>query len=201
MLEDSLQYMSQVSPIIIYVLLFLFAFGENVFPPLPSDLVIVFGATLIASTSLSYFPILIITGLGSAAGFILMYYIGKFFGENILRKGKIKFINPGAIDKPDQWFRKYGYFLILANRFLPGTRSVISFFSGIHKLDPNKTFVIALISAFLWNAIIIYLGMALGNNINLVDHYLETYSNIILIITGVIILAFVVRFIYYRFAK
>jgi membrane protein DedA with SNARE-associated domain len=194
MLEDIIVYMGSVSPGWIYVVLFFFSFVENVFPPSPSDVVVVVGATLIASTSISYLPVLLITSIGSALGFTLMYYVGKLFGNKVLRSGRLKFISEEDISKTDIWFTKYGYKLILVNRFLPGTRSVISFFAGMYELELGKTFIFAAISAFVWNAIIIYAGMLLGNNIELIDYYLSTYSTIIIILTVIIILIFGLRF-------
>jgi membrane protein DedA with SNARE-associated domain len=194
MLEDIILYMGSVGPGWIYVVLFFFSFIENVFPPSPSDVVVVVGATLIASTSLGYLPVLFITSLGSALGFILMYYAGKLFGDKVIRSGKLKFLSEEDISKTDLWFTKYGYKLILANRFLPGTRSVISFFAGMYELELGKTFIFASISAFAWNAIIIYLGMVLGNNVEQIDYYLSTYSTIIIILTVIVILIFAVRY-------
>lgn len=194
MLEDILLYMGSVDIVWLYAILFFFAFIENIFPPSPSDVVVVIGASLIASTTLGYLPVLFITSIGSALGFILMYYVGKLFGDKVVKSGKIKFISDEEISKTDIWFTKYGYKLIVANRFLPGTRSVISFFSGMYELDVLKTFILSSISAFLWNAIIIYLGMEVGNNIELIDYYLSTYSKIIIILTVVVILFFVIRY-------
>jgi membrane protein DedA with SNARE-associated domain len=85
-------------------------------------------------------------------------------------------------------------FGILANRFLPGTRSVVSFFSGVHELNLGRTFFYAAISAFAWNAFIIYLGMVVGNNVEQIDYYLTTYSNIVGLITVIVISIIVVRF-------
>lgn len=194
MLEQIINYIGTLDPVWIYFVLFFFSFIENVFPPSPSDVVVVVGATLIASTTLGYIPILTITAVGSALGFLLMYYLGKLFGEKIIRAGKLKFITPETLRKPDEWFAKYGYELILANRFLPGTRSVISFFSGVHELHIGKTFVYALISAFAWNAMLVFAGMKLGQNIQALDYYLSAYRNIIAGVTVVIIIAIVLRY-------
>ena len=194
MLEEILSYISTLDTSYLYLILFFFAFIENVFPPSPSDVVVIVGASLIASTELSFIPILIITSIGSALGFVLMYYVGKIFGEKIIRTGKLKFVKQEDLQKADHWFGKYGYKLILANRFLPGTRSVISFFSGIHELDVKKTFLYAAVSAFLWNVLIIYVGMELGNNVQLIDYYLNTYANIIIIITLLVLAVAVIRF-------
>jgi len=84
--------MSSVDVLYLYFILFFFAFIENVFPPSPSDVVVVIGASLIATTTLGYFPVLIITSIGSSLGFILMYYLGYFLSEKILRKDRFKFL-------------------------------------------------------------------------------------------------------------
>jgi len=194
MLHEILNYISTLDTSYLYLILFFFAFIENVFPPSPSDVVVIIGATLIASTSAGFIPILFITSIGSALGFILMYYVGSIFGEKIIRGGKLKFISTDALGSTHKWFSKYGYYLILANRFLPGTRSVISFFTGIHKLNIRKTFLLALISAFVWNLVIIFLGMELGKNVELIDKYLSTYSTIILSLTVAVVFIFVLRY-------
>ncbi len=194
MLQEILNYISTLDTSYLYLILFFFAFIENVFPPSPSDVVVIIGATLIASTSVGFIPILLITSIGSALGFILMYYVGELFGEKIIYSGKLKFISKDALDSTNKWFSKYGYYLILANRFLPGTRSVISFFTGIHKLKIGKTFLFALISAFAWDLVIIFVGMELGKNVELIDKYLSTYSTIIILLTVAAVLIFAIRY-------
>lgn len=193
MLESILSYIGSLDPTWIYVVLFFFSFIENVFPPSPSDLVVIVGASLISSTAIGFLPVLLITSIGSALGFILMYYVGFFLSEKILRNRRQKFISQKSLAKIDKWFKKYGYKIILANRFLPGTRSVISFFSGVHELNVKKTFLMALISAFLWNAFIVNLGIVLGNNVARIDYYLTTYSTVIIILTAAVILYFLIR--------
>ncbi|NLT51383.1 MAG: DedA family protein [Ignavibacteria bacterium] len=194
MLEEIIRYMSTVDPVWIYLILFFFSFIENVIPPAPSDVVVVAGSSLIASAGISFVPVLLITSIGSALGFILMYLVGLFFGEKILRTGKIKFIKQETLDKTDLWFKKYGYKLILTNRFLPGTRSVISFFSGITELNILRTFTFAAISAFVWNTLIIFLGMQVGNNVQQIDYYLSEYSRVITILSVVAVIVFTARF-------
>lgn len=196
MIEDILSYIGNLSPFWIYVSLFFFAFIENVFPPSPSDLVVVVSGSLIVQPEINihFLPTLIITSIGSVLGFMTLYYIGTQLDKKVIRAGKIKFISIEALDKAEQWFLKYGYFVILANRFLPGTRSVISFFAGLSELKADKTALFAFISAVVWNAIIIYLGMIFGNNIEIVDYYMGTYSNVVIAVTVFIVLIFVIRY-------
>ncbi|MCX7798650.1 MAG: DedA family protein [Melioribacter sp.] len=194
MLENIISYIDSLDPTLIYFVLFFFGFIENIFPPSPSDVVVVLSSTLIANSTLGFLPILLITSFGSGLGFIVMYFIGKNLGEKLIRNGKLKFIKKEALNKADMWFHKYGYKLILINRFLPGTRAVVSFFSGFHRLKKSKTFFYAVISSFLWNTLLIALGVFLGQNLELIDKYLTTYSDIVLTFTAIVILFFVVRF-------
>ncbi len=194
MLQQIISYIGTLDTSLLYVVLFFFSFIENIFPPSPSDFVVVFVATLITKSALGFIPILLITSFGSAVGFIVMYYLGEFLGDKLVRTGRFKFIKPEALEKADGFFHKYGYNIILVNRFMPGTRAVVSFFCGVHKLKPIRTFIYSAISSFFWNAILISLGVFLGNNLELVDYYLGQYSKFILIIMALAAAYFLIRF-------
>jgi membrane protein DedA with SNARE-associated domain len=193
MFESILDQISTYPPLWIYAVLFFFSFIENVFPPSPSDLVVLVGGTLISTGVIHFIPTLILTTLGSIIGFMVLFYLGSAVDKKVIHSGKLKFIPIDAVDKVEAWFNKYGYWVILVNRFLPGTRSVISFFSGLSHLKVEKTVVLATISAFAWNAIILYLGIVFGDNVKVVDDYLSTYSNIVIAVTVVIVLFFIIR--------
>jgi membrane protein DedA with SNARE-associated domain len=203
MIENILDFLSSLSPFLIYVFLFLFSYIENVFPPSPSDLVVVIGGSLIATPPhpINFIPTLIITTIGSVSGFMTLYYIGSLVDKKVIRAGRMKFISPEGLRKAENWFNKWGYKLILVNRFLPGTRSVISFFAGLSELRFWKTVLLASISAVVWNAIIIFLGIIFGNNIETVDFYLSRYQEVVLILTGVVIIFFVIRHFFFNKKK
>ncbi|MDY0081919.1 MAG: DedA family protein [Ignavibacteriaceae bacterium] len=194
MIEDLLVRISVLSPIWIYILLFAFAYVENLFPPSPSDTVIVIGGTLVGTNYLHFIPTLIFATGGSIAGFLTAFGIGWLLDKKIIHSGKLKFLNVQTIEKAETAFRKWGYYLIVANRFLPGTRAVISFFGGMSRLDVHKTMLLSSISSLLWNIILIYLGIVFGENVALVDKYLSTYSNIVVAVTIIIILAFIINY-------
>lgn len=194
MFESILTQISDFTPIWIYLTIFFFAYIENLFPPSPSDIVVVIGGSLVGTGTISFIPLFIAATLGSLTGFLTAFIIGWQFDKKLIHSGKIKFINIQSVDKVETAFRKWGYYLIVANRFLPGTRAVISFFAGMSRLNVNKTTILSLVSSALWNAILIYLGISFGENVDLIDGYLKTYSTIIWIIMGVIVLFFVVRY-------
>ena len=193
MFEEILNQISTFPPIWIYVTLFLFSFIENVFPPSPSDLVVLIGGTLISTGVIHFIPTLILTTIGSIIGFMVLFYLGSAIDKKVIHTGKLKFIPVDAVDKVEAWFNKYGYWVILANRFLPGTRSVISFFSGLSHLKVETTVILATISALTWNAIILLLGITFGDHVKVIDNYLSTYSNIVIAITILIVLFFIIK--------
>lgn len=193
MFEDILTKIATFPPFWIYITLFFFAFVENVFPPSPSDVLLVVGGTLIGTGAISFILALAFATLGSITGFMLMFYIGSTVDKKVIHSGRFKHIPVDSIDKVEKWFRKYGYFIIVANRFMPGTRAVISFFAGISNLQPKKTTLLCFVSALVWNAIMLYLGFIFGNNVSKVDEYLTTYTNIVIAVTVIVILFFIVR--------
>lgn len=194
MFEDILNSLAGFSPLWIYVSLFFFSFIENIFPPSPSDVVIIVAGTLISKGVISFFPALLVTSFGSVLGFMTLFFVGTQVDKKLIERGKFKFLSTDALKKVEVWFAKYGYWVILANRFLSGTRAVISFFAGLSELSFKKTFLFALISSTIWNLLIISLGVLFGNNIALVDSYLKTYSNIILVVTAVVLLVVILRY-------
>lgn len=193
MFEDILSQISTFPPIWIYITLFFFAFIENVFPPSPSDVLLVVGGSLVGTDAISFIVALTFATVGSITGFMLMFYIGSTIDRRVVESGKYKFVPVDAIHKVEIWFRKYGYFVIVANRFMPGTRAVISFFAGISNLDPKRTLSLCLVSALAWNIIMLYLGFVFGDNVQVVDEYLTTYTNIVIAVTSAVILIFIVR--------
>ena len=194
MFEDILNNISSFTPFWIYVTLFLFAFVENVFPPSPSDLVVVIGGSLVSTSVISFIPALLFTTIGSVIGFMILFYFGSTVDRKVVHSGKYKYIPVDAIEKVELWFKRYGYYVIIVNRFLPGTRSVISFFAGMSMLNVKKSAILAAISAVVWNTIIIYLGYLFGNNVALIDKYLSTYSNIAISITVIVVVIMVIKF-------
>jgi membrane protein DedA with SNARE-associated domain len=195
MFEEVLTDIASFTPVGIYVTLFVFALIENVFPPSPSDLVVVVGGSLVSTGVIDFIPTLILTSLGSIAGFMILFYFGGTVDRKVVHSGKYRYIPLDAVEKVESWFKRYGYYIILINRFLPGTRSVISFFAGMSNLNVKKTVMLASISALVWNSIIIYLGYIFGNNVTVVDKYLSTYSNIAIGLTAVVVLFFIIKFV------
>jgi membrane protein DedA with SNARE-associated domain len=184
----------QVDPITAYVVIFLSAFIENVIPPIPGDTVVLIGAYLVTIKRLNFVGVYLATTLGSVIGFATMYLVGKYAGVAFLasRQGK-RFFKEKYLEKARHWFDRWGYGVILANRFLAGTRSVISIFAGIFHLRFSVVVSLALISSMVWNALLISGGVLLGRNWALVGKWITRYNQLLLVLLILVIIYFVVR--------
>jgi membrane protein DedA with SNARE-associated domain len=194
MIEYLENLFEQVNPLTAYIILFLSAFTENVIPPIPGDMVVLLGAYLVGSGRLNFPGVYLATTLGSVAGFMTMYAVGKYAGGAVLasKQGK-RFFKEESLQKVRIWFGKWGYGVILVNRFLSGTRSVISLFAGIFHLRVIPVIFLALIGSMIWNALLIGGGLLLGRNWELLGKWITTYNKILLVLLVVVIVYFVVK--------
>lgn len=196
MIEWTIEFLS--GPAIPVIVILLFAMGvtylENIFPPAPCDAILVFIGTIVGLGKVSFWLILLFSTVGSTLGFTTMFALGHLFGDRIVNSHRLKFINPESMEKPERWFRKYGYIVIAVNRFMSGTRAVISFFAGMSDLNKSKTLILATISSLIWNGILIFAGMELGENWQDADKYISQYGEFILIAFIAVALFFAIRY-------
>lgn len=191
-------WLQGLSPLGIYAALWVTTFIENVFPPSPSDVVMLFIATLIGLGTISFIPALVIATTGSVAGFLTAFYLGRRFGRTITKSNRFPFLTQSSLTKVDAWFDKYGYGVIVANRFLAGTRAVVSFFAGMSELKPVKTTILCTISALLWNGLILGLGTLVGENWEKGAEILRSYGLVVTCIIVAVALFFAGRWLYRR---
>jgi len=171
-----------LDPALICLTVFLLALMENLFPPLPSDLVIVFGGSLVSLGRVTFPAALLAATVGGTIGFILMYGIGRWFGRTILEAERIRFIRRESVERVDAWFRRYGFWLVVANRFLAGTRAVVSFVAGMSGIGLVPTIALCALSALAWNAILLAGGYYLGDNWQQISSTLVAYSGAVVVI-------------------
>ncbi|MBI4417948.1 MAG: DedA family protein [Ignavibacteriales bacterium] len=197
-MEHLVERLLDLNPFLIYAVVASIAFIENILPPFPSDVAVVAAGSLVGLGTIGLIPLLAVTTVASTLGFITMYFIGLWFGRRILEQGKIKFLPLESVHRVESWFRIYGYWVIAGNRFLAGTRAVVSFFAGISELSITKTTMLSFVSALAWNSILILSGKALGENWSSLAGYLETYSKAVTGIIVAILAIVLIRFLWRR---
>jgi membrane protein DedA with SNARE-associated domain len=181
-MESLIQTLNTVDPLVFYGALFFIAYIENLFPPMPSDVLIVFGGSLISLGRIDLVVAIAAASIGSTLGFLSMYKIGDWFGDSILEKNRIRFLPLEKIHQVESWLRTYGYWIVIVNRFLAGTRAIVSFAVGMSELNLLMTTILSFLSALVWNIFLIMIGDTLGSNWQIVGSYLTTYSQVISIL-------------------
>jgi membrane protein DedA with SNARE-associated domain len=199
--NDIITFLLPKNDLFLYLFLFISAIIENLFPPIPGDTITIFGAFLVGTGRLSYMLVYAATTTGSVIGFMLLVMVGRILEREFFMNKNYRFFSAESIVAAERWFERYGYFVVLANRFLPGIRSVISLVSGITRLNLIKVVLLTLVSASVWNLIWIQVGFVLGNNWQMVREkagiQIERYN----IAMGIIIALAVVCFIIYKKVK
>jgi membrane protein DedA with SNARE-associated domain len=195
--ETFLNYLHSLPDPLIYLLLGLSAYVENIFPPIPGDTITAFGAFLVGIGRLDFFGVYICTTLGSLLGFMTLFWLGIYLGRRFFIEKDYRFFKAKDIIKAEAWYRKYGYVLVAFNRFLPGIRSVISLAGGISRLKVMGVLLLALLSCAVWNLIWILLGYVLGTKWEVFEAttsaILTRYNIIVLGFFALVVIFFLVR--------
>ena len=187
-----------------YLGIFFLIFIENVFPPIPSELILVFGGFISKSLNLNFLLLVVFATLGSSTGAIILYYAGKKIPlekmESFLEKKWVKRLGfkPGDIKKSLKYFEKYSTFAVFFGRCVPVVRSLISIPAGMQNMSLRKFLIYTTIGSGIWNTLLIYIGRITQDKWKEGLLILERYSNRIL---GLIVLAFVIKFLVKRFLK
>ena len=178
-----------------YLGVFLLIAVENIFPPIPSEVILLFGGFMTTYTNLSIPLMVIAATLGSLLGAIVLYYIGKILNKERLKKivsgkiGKVLRIKYEDIDKADEWFDTKGNKTVFFCRFIPIVRSLISIPAGMSEMPMGKFLLYTITGSAIWNTVLIVVGSIVGENWTNILGILDNYSHIVLIL---LIIAFVV---------
>lgn len=166
-------------------------FLENVFPPIPSEVVLPLAGFTASVGTINVWAAFIWATIGSVAGAYVLYYIGAAIGAQRLRRVAewMWLVEPEDVDKSLAWFDKYGQWSIFFGRLLPGVRSLISIPAGIDRMNLVTFGLFSLAGSALWNAVLIYLGFVLGENWEQVGVVIDEYSLIVKIVLGLAVAA------------
>jgi membrane protein DedA with SNARE-associated domain len=188
--SDFFTWMEALSPVWAYLTLLLVAYGENVMPPIPGDMVVVFAGYMAGIGQLHLGIVILLSTIGGAFGFMSMYAVGHKLGRAALNPDRLRWLPQDGFDRAQDWIRQYGYGVIAANRFLSGARSVISLTAGMFRMNVARTAWWCTVSALLWTGLISYAGYAVGENWELVVQYLRTYGRVVLALLVLIAVGF-----------
>ena len=171
--------------------IFFAMFLENLFPPIPSELIMPLAGFYVSQGQLSFLPVVIAGVLGTVLGAFPWYGLGRLFNEQrieflINRYGKWIGIKHKNFTQTRTWFDRYGTSLVFWGRLVPGIRTLISVPAGI-ELMPLLPFIFwTTLGSLIWTCILTISGIMLGESYNRVELLIEPFSRLI---KGILVVA------------
>lgn len=180
-----------------YLGVFLLILVENIFPPIPSEVILTLGGFMTTTTLMTKFGIIVASTAGSVIGAAILYWIGTLLDverlEKIVQKyGKFLRLTIKDIHKADAWFDKYGVWAVFFGRLVPLVRSLISIPAGMSNMKFSLFLLFTTLGTLIWNTVLVSVGAAVGENWDEIVGYMDIYSNIVYAILAVVGIAFLV---------
>lgn len=172
-----------------YKAIFILITIENIFPPIPCEIILTFGGFLTTISSLQPYGVIIVATLASYLGAVILYFMGYLIKVDRLKEILMRcHFKENDFERSIKWFENYNSLAVFLGRLVPIIRSIISIPAGITKMNFFSFSIFTLIGTLIWNSILVSVGIMLGNNWILISKYLKQYALVIGIIILIIIM-------------
>ena len=163
---------------------------ENLFPPIPSELILPFAGFLVGRGEIGFLPALVASTAGSLSGALILYALGRWGGRNlILRYGRYLRVKEADLDRAEGWFDKYDEWVVLFGRMVPGVRSVVSIPAGMLRTPFLRFVLLTTAGSAAWNTLLLGAGWYLGENWQQIEGFVGSLSNFVLVLVAVALVA------------
>ncbi len=184
-----------------YAGVFLLVALENLFPPIPSEIILPLAGFTVAQGRLSFAGVIAASTMGSVVGAWLLYGVGLWFGEARLRRlirrvNALPFftlVDEKDLDKTLQWFARYGGTAVLIGRLIPVVRSLISIPAGFARMPLGRFTLYTALGSTAWNGLLVFAGWVLGENWEAVRGYTQYFEYLTVLLIAALILWFMWR--------
>lgn len=176
---------------------------ENIFPPIPSEVILTFSGFLTTTSDVTMTGVIIFSTIGSMIGAVILYGIGRLLDVKKLeiivdRWGYLLRLTRKDIKKADEWFARVGIWAVLIGRVVPIVRSLISIPAGMAKMNLGVFLLFTALGSLIWNSVLVYIGARVGSSWGEIVSYIDTYSNLVVLLLSFLILFFIVRLFWRR---
>lgn len=170
-------WMAELPGPLVYLVVGAFAALENLIPPVPADVVALFGGFLAGQGTVNPWAAFLVVWLANVGGALLVYWLGRHYGTAFFqgRLGRM-LLQPHQMEQLGRFYSRHGTKVIFVSRFLPAFRAVVPIFAGTSGLGFVRTAVPIACASALWYGIIVYLGATAGRNWALVRQKIEASS-------------------------
>jgi membrane protein DedA with SNARE-associated domain len=170
--------------------------AENLFPPIPSELVLPYAGFEVSRGSIPFVQALLASTIGSVVGAVMLYALGRYGGRPlVLRWQRVLRLSEADLDRADRWLDRYGSFLVFGARMVPIARSVVSIPAGWSEMPFGRFLLLTTAGTAIWNTVLIGAGALLGENYEQVANVVGTFSDVILAVAVIAVVAAAVWFV------
>jgi membrane protein DedA with SNARE-associated domain len=165
---------------------------ENLFPPIPSEIILPFAGFYVGRGELEYVWAVLAATVGAVVGALIIYAIARHGGRPLLlRYGRVLRLRESDLDRADDWFDRHGAWIVFFGRLIPGARSLVSVPAGLSEMPLGRFVALTTAGSVLWNATLIGLGWGLGSNYDAVEGVVGPISRLVTIafVLGLVALA------------
>ncbi len=155
---------------------------ENLFPPLPSEVILPMAGLAAGRGSFSVVEALVWTTAGSVVGALLLYGLGALLGLDRLRSiaAKAPLLRPDDIDRTVAWFERHGGKAVFFGRMIPIFRSLVSIPAGVTRMPLRRFLVLTAAGSLVWNSVFVLAGYFLGASWHLVERYADVLQYVVI---------------------
>ncbi len=186
-----------------YIGVLLLIMFENIFPPIPSEVILTFGGFMTTYSNVTVLGIILAATIGSVVGAMILYSIGLVVDVSRLEKmvdrwGKYLRLTRKDVQRAAAWFDKYGPWAVFFCRLVPLVRSLISIPAGMAGMNFPLFIFLTTLGSLLWNTILISIGVAVADNWQSIVAYMDVYSNFVYVVIGIVLVCFMFRAFQFR---
>jgi membrane protein DedA with SNARE-associated domain len=197
-LEQLRTWVEQLIQSMGYIGIALLMFVENIFPPIPSEVVMPFAGSLVARGEMNMLWVMTSGTIGALAGAVAIYYIGVFITEQRAHHwfkdyGKYILTSEKDFNKAMSAFDDHGKVMVLVGRVMPTIRSLISLPAGLNDMNMGTFLFYTILGTTAWNLLLAYGGFMLGQNWKRIVSWVDTYGYVIWALIGLFIIYLIVR--------
>lgn len=166
---------------------------ENLFPPLPSEVVLPMAGLAASNGSFTLFEAIAWTTAGSIVGAFLLYGLGAWLGVDRLRRiaSRMPLMHPEDIDRTVGWFHRHGGVAVFFGRMIPIFRSLISIPAGVTRMPLWKFGLLTALGSLIWNTAFVLAGFLLGESWHIVEQYVDVVQYLVIGVVAVAVAWFV----------
>lgn len=163
---------------------------ENLFPPLPSEIILPLAGFTASQGSFTLWEAIFWTTVGAVVGAMALYWLGALLGRRrlYLIVDKMPLVDIHDVERTEDWFDRYGPYTIFFGRMIPLFRSLISIPAGVERMPFWFFTLLTTVGSLIWNTIFVLAGWFLGSQWHIAEEYAGVFSNIVY----VLVIAFVV---------